>query len=102
MMLLVQKRVKTDMVIIRLFIVLFVFLSLSALADEPNDGGIGGTGHGGGDTSFDIFEVPDVVDDIELELPTDDISGIPEIHDDALPDFDAVEGMDDVESASEN
>lgn len=89
------------MVTIRLLIVLFVFLSLSSFAEEPNDGGIGGTGHGSGETSFDIFEVPDTVDDIEIELPTDDISGIPEIHDD-MPNFDAVEGMDDVEAATGN
>jgi len=61
--------------------------SMSLIAVEPNDGGIGGTGRDTGPVEVDVFERPEV-DIIDIPLPTDVLEGVPDFSEmtDGVPD----------------
>lgn len=87
------------MAILRLLVlILFISLSHVVVAKDPNDGGIGGTGNNDHASSFDLFEVPDSVADIDLEVPeVGDFPDVPDIEDvvegDVIPDFGSMEDL---------
>ena len=63
----------------------FLVISISTWADEPDDSGIGGTGRGG-PPDIEFFEAPDVLEALDIPLPTDDI-----------PDFGAIDDLPDAD-----
>ena len=76
-----------------------IFLSvvcMFAWADDPDDSGIGGTGRGDA-PEVDFFESPDVLESLDIPLPTDDIPGLSDME---IIDGDEFEG--DVETGTAN
>lgn len=68
-----------------LFVLALFTVSFMAWADEPDDSGIGGTGRGDV-PDVEAFEAPDILEGLDIPLPTDDI-----------PDFGSIDDADDLE-----